>query len=257
MLGGLALTLIGLAAVAAGLVNALAGGGTLLTFPLLVALGVPAVAANITNTVALCPGYLGASLAQAASLRGQRRRLIVLLPAAVLGGVAGAALLLATGERAFRGLVPYLILAATALLAAQEPLRAWLLRRAATVGTDGGHRLEPWAALPVGLAAIYGGYFGAGMSVMVLAVLGLMLDDDLKRANAIKQTVALAVNVAAGFFLVFSGKVVWTAAAVMAVGALLGGALGGRLAGRVRPALLRRMVVSIGLLVGLIYLLRG
>lgn len=255
MLGGLALLFIGLAAVAAGLVNALAGGGTLLTFPLLVALGVPAVAANVTNTVALCPGYLGASLAQAASLAGQRRRLIVLLPAAVIGGVAGAALLLATGEKAFRSLVPYLILGATALLAAQEPIKARLLRRAAATGR--GPRLEPWAALPVGLAAVYGGYFGAGMSVMVLAVLGLMLDDDLTRANAIKQTVALAVNVAAGLFLVFSGRVVWPAAVVMAVGALLGGALGGRLAGKVHPALLRQIVVAIGFLVGLIYLLRG
>lgn len=254
MLDAFSLLWIGLAAVAAGLVNALAGGGTLITFPTLVALGVPAVAANITNTVALCPGYLGASLAQKGDLRGQRRRLLVLVPAAAVGGLLGGALLLATSERAFRGLVPYLILAATALLAAQEPLRRWLLRRMAHGGS---HGLEPWAALPVGLAAVYGGYFGAGMSVMVLAVLGLMLDDELTRANAIKQTMALTVNVTAGLFFLASGQVVWPAAAVMAVGALLGGALGGRLAGRVRPALLRRIVVAVGLAVGLIYLVRG
>ncbi|MDQ5853657.1 MAG: sulfite exporter TauE/SafE family protein, partial [Chloroflexota bacterium] len=119
--------LVVLAAVAAGAVNALAGGGTLITFPLLTAVGVPAVAANVTNTVALCPGYLGATLAQANDLRGQQRRLWLLVPSAVIGGIAGGILLLNTGDRVFRMLVPFLILLAAGLLAVQERLRGWLV----------------------------------------------------------------------------------------------------------------------------------
>jgi uncharacterized membrane protein YfcA len=245
---------VGLAATAAGAVNALAGGGTLISFPALMAVGVPAVGANVTNTVALCPGYLGATLAQAGDLRGQRRRLWLLLPVGALGGIAGGVLLLHTGERTFRALVPFLILLASGLLAVQEPVRAWLTRRLDRNAADGAH--ERWPALPVGLAAVYGGYFGAGLSVIVLAALGLLLEDTLTRLNAIKQAVALSVNVAAAVFFVFSGQVVWPAAAVMAFGALLGGAAGGRLAGRVRPATLRGIVVAIGVMVAVIYWVR-
>jgi uncharacterized membrane protein YfcA len=254
MLDPIDLVLVGLAAMAAGVVNALAGGGTLITFPVLTAVGLPAVAANITNTVALCPGYLGATLAQANDLQGQRRRLWLLAPAAVCGGVVGGLLLLVSGERVFRALVPFLILLASGLLAAQDRVRAWLLRRAQR--SDHASSLEAWMALPVGLAAIYGGYFGAGLSVIVLAVLGLGLDDSLTRLNALKQSISLSVNVAAAIFFLFSGQVVWLAAAVMAVGALVGGALGGRLAGRIQPSLLRRIVVVIGVTVAVIYLVR-
>ena len=116
--------LVGLAALAAGLVNALAGGGTLITFPMLVAVGLPAVAANVTNTVALCPGYLGATLAQSNDLKGQKARLWFVVPAGVIGGIIGGVLLLNTGEKLFRSLVPFLILLASALLAMQDPVRA-------------------------------------------------------------------------------------------------------------------------------------
>ena len=254
MLSGWDVVLVVLAAVAAGAVNALAGGGTLITFPLLTAVGVPAVAANVTNTVALCPGYLGATLAQANDLRGQQRRLWLLVPSAVLGGIAGGILLLNTGERVFRMLVPFLILLAAALLAVQERLRAWLLRRAGQAGAPATH--QAGAALPVAAAAVYGGYFGAGLSVIVLVVLGVVLDDSLTRLNALKQAISFSVNVAAAVFFLFSGQVVWTAAVLMAVGALAGGVLGGRLAGRIRPGVLRRIVVTVGILVALIYLVR-
>jgi uncharacterized membrane protein YfcA len=253
MLNGLDYLLIGLAAVGAGAVNALAGGGTLITFPMLTAVGVPAVTANVTNTVALCPGYLGATLAQSNDLKGQKRRLWWALPAGVIGGIIGGILLLNTGERVFRALVPFLILLASGLLAVQDPLRAWLMRRAARHGST--TPAEGWAALPVGLAAIYGGYFGAGLSVIVLAVLGLTLDDSLTRLNALKQAVAFSINIAAALLFLFSGQVIWSAALVMAVGALMGGVLGGRLAGRIKPATLRWMVVTIGVVVALIYLL--
>lgn len=254
MLSGIDFTLVGLAAVAAGAVNALAGGGTLITFPMLTAVGVPAVAANVTNTVALCPGYLGATFAQSKDLRGQKKRIWLLLPAGALGGVAGGILLLNTGEAAFRALVPFLILLASGLLAIQEPLRAWLMRRSARTGS--GMASEKWGVLPVGLGAVYGGYFGAGLSVIVLAVLGLALEDSLTRLNALKQAIAFSVNIAAAIFFLFSGQVVWLAALVMAVGALIGGAVGGRLAGRIKPAMLRWIVVVIGVVVAGIYFVR-
>lgn len=246
--------LIGLAAVAAGAVNALAGGGTLITFPMLTAVGVPAIAANVTNSVALSPGYLGATFAQLKDLRGQERRLWLLFPIGMVGGVLGGILLLNTGERVFRAIVPFLILLASGLLAAQDSLRGWMVRRAQKTGATSPP--ESWAMIPVALAAIYGGYFGAGVSVIVLAVLGLTLEDSLTKLNALKQSLAFGINVSAAIFFLFSGQVVWSAAAVMAVGAMLGGVLGGRLAGRIQPATLRRVVVVIGVVVAVLYLVR-
>ena len=254
MITGLEFVLIGLAAVAAGVVNALAGGGTLISFPVLTFVGVPTVAANITNTVALCPGYLGATVAQWNDLRDQKRRLWLLLPAGAVGGIIGGILLLNTGERLFQALVPYLILLASLLLAVQNPVRAWLVRRSQRAGATS--TSERRATLPVGLAAIYGGYFGAGLSVIILAVLGLTLYYTLTRLNALKQGVSFSVNTAAAIFFLFSGQVVWSAALVMAVGALLGGALGGRLAGRIKPSTLRWTVVIIGVNISLFYFLR-
>jgi uncharacterized membrane protein YfcA len=255
MLSPIDFVLVSLAAVAAGAINALAGGGTLITFPMLTAVGVPAVAANVTNTVALCPGYIGGTLAQANDLRGQRGRLWITLPAGLIGGLIGGILLLQTGEKLFRQLVPFLILLASALLAVQDPVRAWLTRRLGAHQSSAG--LEKWSWLPVGLAAIYGGYFGAGLSVIVLSALGVTCEDTLTRLNALKQLIGFSANVAAAVFFVFSGHVVWAAALVMAVGALLGGTLGGRLAGRVKPSTLRWIVVSIGVIVSVIYFVRG
>lgn len=248
--------LIGLAALVAGAVNALAGGGTLITFPLLTAVGLPPVVANITNTVALCPGYLGATLAQWKDIRAQKQRALMYLPAAIIGGIAGALLLLNTGERLFQAVVPFLILLAALLLAVSDPLRNWVLRRAARSGADVS-RMEVWGVFPVALAAVYGGYFGAGLSVIVLAVLGLVLSDSLTKLNALKQSISLVVNVAAAVFFIFSGQVNWPVAAVMAVCALAGGMLGGKLAGHIQPAVLRWLVVAIGVLVGVLYLVRG
>jgi hypothetical protein len=176
------------------------------------------------------------------------------LPAGVVGGIIGGILLLKTGEKLFSDLVPFLILLASSLLAVQDPLRRWLTRRAGQAGSK--TTLENWVWLPVGVAAIYGGYFGAGLSVIVLAVLGLTLEDSLTRLNALKQSISFSVNIAAALFFVFSGHVVWTAVLVMALGALAGGALGGRLAGRIKPATLRWVVVVIGFTVAIIYLVR-
>jgi len=247
--------MIGIAAVAGGLVNALAGGGTLITFPMLIAVGVPPVAANVTNTVALCPGYLGATFAQMKDLRDQKRTLLFLLPTGLLGGIAGGILLLHTSDKTFQKLIPYLILLAVVLLAMQDLLRTWVIGRLSNQGRK--HLSAAWAILPVIPAAIYGGYFGAGVSVMVLAVIGLVLEDSFTRLNALKQAISFSINIAAAVFFLFSGQVYWLAALVMATGALGGGALGGRLAGRIKPIVLRRIVIAIGLIVASIYFVRS
>lgn len=254
MLTGTELALAGLAAFAAGIVNALAGGGTLISFPTLIAIGIPGVAANITNTVALCPGYLGGSLAQKKDLAGQGRRLWLFLPVGIIGGIAGGVLLLVVSDQVFRVLVPFLILLASFLLAVQNRVRDWIRAHANRhrPGDDGAIK----ALVPVGLTAVYGGYFGAGQSVIILSVLGLCINDTLTRLNALKQCITLASNIAAAVFFLFSGMIVWPVAVVMAAGALAGGAAGGRCAGRINPDLLRWTVVGIGLVVGTIFLAR-
>ena len=140
------------------------------------------------------------------------------------------------------------------LLAVQDRVRDWIRRQTGHDGTE--RRGCRNAALPVGLAAIYGGYFGPGLSVIYLAVLGLFLDDTLTRLNALKQCLSLATNVAAAVFFLFSGFIVWPLAIVMAAGALIGGAIGGHIAGRIDPARLKWIIVAIGMVVGLYYLIR-
>lgn len=245
------LLIAALAAVGAGAVNALAGGGTLISFPVLVAVGVPPVVANVTNAVALCPGYFGATIAQLPNLKGQRAQLLLLVPVAILGGLAGGMILLRTGERMFTALVPWMILLASLLLAVQEPLKKFVSRRL----SNPMHKRHTMvlSALPIAAAAVYGGFFSAGMSVLLLAVLGLTLDDTLTRLNALKQVLAFSVNIAAAVFFLFSDKVMWSAAAVMAVGALIGGALGGKLAGKLPPAVLRWTVVVAGTCIAVVY----
>lgn len=246
--------IIGIGAFLAGGVNALAGGGTLITFPLLTAVGLPAVVANITNTVALCPGYFGATVAQWKEIIKQKQRLWFYLPAALIGGVLGGILLLYTGEKIFSGLIPYLILLASVLLAFGNPLRSWLNRK-----SDAGEARSGLAILSiigVLLAAVYGGYFGAGLSVIFLAILGVLVNDSLSHLNALKQLLALTTNLAAAILFVFSGKVNWGAALIMAVFALAGGAAGGKLAGKISADILRWIVVSIGVIVAIIYFVK-
>ncbi len=246
--------LIGFAATCGGFVNAIAGGGTLITFPMLTALGVPPVIANVTNTVALCPGYIGGTFAQRTDLRGQGKRMWMLLPTGILGGITGGVLLLSTSDTTFRVLIPYLILTAVILLAFQDRLRTAVMARMSGSGRT--HPHEAWAIPLIFFSAIYGGYFGAGLGVMMLAVLGLVLDDSLTRLNALKQSLSFVINLAAAFFFLFSGRVLWSAAAVMTVGSLAGGILGGRAASRIKPTVLRWIVITIGLIVAIVYFVR-
>ena len=236
----------------ASAINAIAFGGSLISFPTLIWLGVPPIIANATNTVALCPGFLGGMYSQRADFRGQASRLRWMVPAGLVGGIAGAWLLLFTDERLFRSLVPFLILVASVLLAVQEPLR-----RAVASGARGGRRrADALIALPVALAAIYGGYFGAGLGVILLACLGLLLDDTLTRLNALKQAISFAANLAAALMFLGSGQVLWQTALVMAVGSVSGGAVGGRCAGAINPRVLRRIVVIAGITISIIYFVR-
>jgi uncharacterized membrane protein YfcA len=248
------LAAVGAAAILGGAVNALAGGGTLVTFPVLLAVGISAVAANITNTVALCPGYLGGALAQLKELSGEGRRLFSYGVTSGLGGIAGGVLLLKTGEETFRLLVPYLILLAGGLLAVEGPIHRWHEER---VGQAKGQHVNVLLKLsPVFLASIYGGYFGGGLSVIVLAVLGLESYESLTQINALKQVISLCVNVAAAILFLSSGKVIWSATLVMAIGALAGGVLGGLAASHVRASVLRWIVVAFAVTISIVYFAR-
>jgi uncharacterized protein len=248
VISALDLILLFLAAIGAGFFNALAGGGSIFTFPVLIAIGVPPVAANVTNTIALCPGYFGGVVAQRKDLARQEGRMLALLPVAALGGVAGAWLLTRTSDETFRDLVPFLVIGACLLLALQDRIRALLQRRVARIGLA-------WAVGPVFLAAIYGGYFGVALSVMFLAMIGLAIDDTLTRLNALKQAMSLACNVAAAVYFAIGATVVWSAAGAMAAGALLGGWAGGRLASRVRAGTLRLIVITVGFIIAAMFAL--
>jgi uncharacterized membrane protein YfcA len=243
------IALVAGAALAAGAVNAIAGGGSLLTFPALVATGLPTVTASVTNTVALLPGYLGATWAQRRELEGQGKRLSILVPLSTVGGFAGGLLLLHTSESLFRSVVPFLILFAAVLLSLQDVVRKRLLSRTRTESLT-------WALPPVGLAAVYGGYFGAGVGVIMLGFLAIALDDNITRLNALKQALSLACNVAAAVFFLFSGRIDWTITAIMAGGALVGGVLGGALVSRIPAKVLRWVIVTFAVGLAAIYLVR-
>jgi uncharacterized membrane protein YfcA len=246
--------LLALAGFAAGAINAIAGGGSLISFPALIAVGLPPIVANITSSVALLPGYLGGTLGQRADLAGQGRTLVRLLPIALLGGLAGGALVLASGARAFAALTPWLLIAGCLLLAGQPRLKRWLAaRRTASMRPAAGALA---LAAAVFVACVYGGYFGAGLSVMLLALLALGSDDTLVRLNALKQGLALAANLGAVLLFVTAAPPDWAAAGVMALAALAGGMAGGRLAGRIDPDRLRALVVMLGLGVAALLLWR-
>jgi uncharacterized membrane protein YfcA len=246
--------IIAIGGFAAGFVNAIAGGGTLITFPILTVIGIPVISANVTSTVSLSPGYLAATFSQYKDLNGQKRLLWLLLPIAAIGGIIGGTLLLKSGDKLFESLVPYLILLASALLAIQEPLKKWLNKLNNKERKI--NRLSYWGIVAIILAAIYGGYFGAGLSVMVLAILAISINDCLTRLSAVKQAVGFSVNISTAIFFLFSGKVVWTAVLFMSVGAIMGGWAGGKLASKVKPDILRYLVVMVGFIISVIYFIK-
>ncbi len=243
--------LVGGAGLLGGAVNAVAGGGTLLTFPALLAAGLPPVSANVTSSVGLLSGYAGGSVAYRRELQGQRQRALSLVLASVLGGVAGAVLLLVTPAAAFRAVVPYLVLLSCALLAAQP----WLARVLASRRPDAD--LTVPLRVGAGVAAVYGSYFGAGLGVLLLALLGTLVADDLQRLNALKGVLSLVVNVVGVLVFLVSGQVDWPSAGLLAVTAVVGATAGVSVARRLPPTFLRAAVVVLGVVVGVALLVRG
>lgn len=233
----------------AGVVNALAGGGTLISFPALVAFGYPGVTASVTNAVALWPGYLGGVVGYRAELRGQRRRVAALSAATVAGAVAGCSLLLLTPGRLFDAMVPWLVTFASLALLAQP----WLKDR------FGGAAGQPPSRLAYGgvfLGGCYGAYFNGGMGVLLLAVLGMFLHDDLHRVNAVRAALSLVVSTVSVVAFALFGPVEWQAVAVVAPASLAGGFLGTRVARLMPPNVLRGVVVTFGLGVAAVLALR-
>lgn len=236
------------AAVLAGAINAVAGGGSLISFPALLLVGFPSLTANATNIVAVLPGYLGGSIAYRRELRGQRGRALALGATSAAGALAGSALLLLVPPEVFEALAPFLVLGACAALAAQ-PLVDRARRRDAR-GDDGGdgHRSPALHAL-VFVAAVYGGYFGAALGIVLLAVLASLLGDELQRVNALKGLLSLVIGLVSAVYLAVFGPVVALAAGVMAVGSLIGGQVGVAVARRLSERMLRWFVVAYGVAV--------
>ena len=246
-LGGGEVVLLGGAGLLAGGVNAIAGGGSLISFPALLAVGYPSVTANVTNNVALLPGYVGGTLAYRDELSGQGSRARRLGATSAAGGLVGAVLLIVSPPGVFEAIVPFLILLSCALLVAQPAASRAVERR--------GHQGRP-ALVHAGvlLAAIYGGYFGAGVGIMLLAALGAFLPDDMQRLNALKGLLSLVISAVAVVYFALFGPVAWAAAAVMAATSLAGGQLGVRVARRLSAAALRWVVVSFGTAVAVVLL---
>ena len=234
--------------------NAIAGGGTLLTFPALVALGIPSIVANATSTVALWPGALGSMWGYRGELSGARPWAIRFAVPSVLGGLLGALLLLVTPADRFDLLVPFLVLGATLLFIAQPPLLQWLRARRARsgiadreVGDGAGGPPSLGIMLYQFLIAIYGGYFGAGIGILMLAALGFMGLTNIHRMNGLKNWGGLCINAAAALTFAMTSLVDWSVAMAMAAGAIVGGYGGSRLAQRIPQVWVRRAIIVIGL----------
>lgn len=233
--------LLAVAGLAAGAVNAVAGGGSLISFPALLGVGYPSVAANVTNAVAVLPGYLGGSLAYREELAGQRRLAVALGATSAGGAICGAWLLVISPEHVFERIVPFLILLSCGLLIAQPAISRTLRP---------GSRKTAHRSIALHLSqlavSVYGGYFGGGLGILLLAVLALYVPDSLQRLNALKGLLSLVIGAgSAGYFAAF-GPVVWSAAGIMALASFVGGHTGVGIARRLPPALLRGVVVAFG-----------
>ena len=245
--------LVFLAACAGGAVNSVAGGGTLLTVPTLIWLGVPALNANATSTVALWPGSLSGAWGFRREMRQADSRVYALVVPSLIGGLTGAILLKRTPPDVFERLIPGLILFATVLFMAQEPLQRRFNLTALHHARS--HWLS-WTMLFQLVVGVYGGYFGAGIGIMMLAALSLMGHTDIHQMNGLKNLLAVAINGIAIAYLVFTDLIVWDDALLMAIGASVGALIGAGTARRVGPAAVRHIVVAVGLAMALSMFLR-
>ncbi len=247
---GSLVTIAAISAVGAA-ANAVAGGGTLLTFPALIALGIPPLAANATSTVALWPGTISSMYGYRRELAGAGSWAKRFAIPSLLGGIVGAALLLVTSEERFARLVPWLVFGATVLFAVQKPVVKWLLARGGSVRAphaEGTRLAPPTTGLLIGQfgVAIYGGYFGAGAGIVMLAALGFMGLTNIHQMNGLKNWGAVCFNGIAALIFVSMGVVNWPIAMAMAVGSILGGYGSTGLARRAPQAVIRGIVTAIG-----------
>jgi uncharacterized protein len=251
------------AGLAAGTINTVVGSGTLITFPTLLAIGLPPVLANVSNTVGLVFGSISGSWGYRRELVGQGRRALVIGSASLLGAIGGAVALLALPEGAFRAIVPVFIAIALVLIVLQPQIGPWVHERRgrARLPTredvpDPGSRVGPGAWLAVMAAGAYGGYFGAAQGILLLGVLGLALPDDLQRLNALKNVLATIANGVAAIVFIAVSEVDWLVAGLIAVSAIVGGQVGARWGRRLPDALLRAVIVVVGV-VAMVQLLAG
>lgn len=234
--------LVLIAGVFAGTINTVVGSGTLVTFPVLLAVGYGPVTANVSNTLGLVPGSVSGAIGYRAELAGQRRRVIVLGSASVLGGILGAILLLSLPSEAFETIVPVLIALALVLVIVQPRLARALAARREEVRPHGGPLL--WSA--VFGTGVYGGYFGAAQGIILLALFGITLPEDMQRLNALKNVLAGMVNGVAAVVFIFFATVAWLPALLLAIGSTVGGQIGARVGRRLSPAVLRGLIVVVG-----------
>ncbi|GLZ40681.1 sulfite exporter TauE/SafE family protein [Actinokineospora sp. NBRC 105648] len=231
-----------LAGVFAGGINTVVGSGTLITFPVLLAVGYPPVVANVSNTLGLVPGSVAGAIGYRRELTGQLGRILRLGVASLLGGVVGAVLLLVLPPGAFEAIVPVLIVVALVLVIVQPWLARKLAERESERPAHGG------VALFAGVFAtgVYGGYFGAAQGVVLLALMGILMDDNLQRINGIKNVLAALVNLVSGVIFIFVADVAWPAVALIAAGATVGGVVGAKIGRKLSPAVLRGVIVVVG-----------
>jgi uncharacterized membrane protein YfcA len=233
---------VALAGVAAGTINTVVGSGTLVTFPVLLAVGLPPVTANVSNSLGLVPGSLFGAIGYRDQLVGQRRKLWQLGSASFVGAAIGAVLLLVLPSGAFSAIVPVLIVLALVLVVVQP----WLARKvAARQREDGGAGFWLWVGVFV--TGVYGGYFGAAQGVILLGLMGVLLAENMQRLNAIKNVLALVANLIAGIIFIFVAHVDWLAVLLVAVGSGLGGVIGSRIGKKLPPVALRVIIVLVGL----------
>jgi uncharacterized membrane protein YfcA len=231
------------AGIAAGTINTVVGSGTLITFPVLLACGYAPVVANVSNTIGLVPGSAAGAYGYRRELAGQRTRMLPLGASSVLGGIAGAALLLALPASAFKAIVPAFIAVALVLILLQPRLSSALESRR----RPGHENPGPVTTAAVFGSGVYGGYFGAAQGILLLAIMGLGIDDSLQRINATKVVLAGSVNAIAGVVFVIFAQVSWTVAGLIAGGSIVGGTLGARYGRRLPPQALRLLIVAVGI----------
>ena len=227
----------------AGTINTVVGSGTLVTFPVLLAVGYSPVVANVSNTLGLVPGSVSGAIGYREELAGQRKRVLTLGSASVLGGIVGAILLLSLPPDAFEAIVPVLIALALVLVIVQPRLSRMIAARRERVRPHGGPLL--WTG--VFGTGIYGGYFGAAQGVILLAITGIAIPEDLQRLNALKNVLPALVNGVAAVIFIFFASVAWLPAVLLAVGSAAGGQLGAKIGRRLSPAVLRGLIVVVGI----------